>query len=276
MEDVRGEEASLHRKSLSGAIVIYNFGRNVREEERKGEFPVARNVLVIIPAYNEEKSVAYVIQKIRSAVPAADILVVNDGSTDSTSEVARKAGAQVIDLPFNLGIGGGMQTGYLYAYRKGYEAAVQIDADGQHNPDDLPRLLALLEKGEADLILGSRYVEKTGYRSTWTRRLGMVILARMVSLIIGKPVYDTTSGYRVVNRKVMRLFAENYPTDYPEVEALVLVHMHGYKILEVPVEMEERQAGRSSITPLKSVYYMVKVGLALVMNVLRKPTMMKP
>ncbi|GIM45592.1 glycosyl transferase family 2 [Collibacillus ludicampi] len=236
---------------------------------------MSKKVLVIIPAYNEEKSVGHVIQKIRRAVPSVDVLVVNDGSTDATSQVARQAGAQVVDLPFNLGIGGGMQTGYLYAYRNGYDAAVQIDADGQHDPADLPRLLTHLEKGEADLILGSRYVEKTRYRSTWTRRIGMIILSKMVSLIIGKPVYDTTSGYRVVNRNVMRLFAQNYPTDYPEVEALVLVHLNGYKIREVPVEMEERKAGRSSITPLKSVYYMVKVGLALVMNVLRKPTITK-
>lgn len=233
-------------------------------------------VLVIIPAYNEEKSVAQVIRKIHNSVPEADILVVNDGSTDATSQVARQAGAQVVDLPFNLGIGGGMQTGYLYAYRKGYHVAVQIDADGQHNPADLPKLLEQLEKGEADLILGSRYVEKTQYRSTWTRRLGMIILSGMVSLIIGKPVHDTTSGYRVVNRDVMRLFAYNYPIDYPEVEALVLVHQHGFRIREIPVEMRERQAGRSSITPLKSAYYMIKVGLALFMNVLRKPPMMKP
>lgn len=232
---------------------------------------MSNKVLVIIPAYNEEKSVGQVVRHVQKAVPFADVLVVNDGSTDATAKVARQAGARVLELPFNLGIGGGMQAGYQYAYRHGYDLAVQIDADGQHNPDDLPRLLYEQERSGADLILGSRYVQKTGYRSPWTRRLGMIILAGMVSSITGQKLYDTTSGYRVVNRSVMRLFAHHYPTDYPEVEALVLVHRNGFRIREVPVEMEKRKAGRSSITPFKSLYYMVKVSLALAMNVLRKP-----
>ncbi|ATY86168.1 glycosyl transferase family 2 [Kyrpidia spormannii] len=228
-------------------------------------------VLVIIPAYNEEKTVGQVVRRALGALEGVDVLVVDDGSRDATADVARRAGARVLRLPFNLGIGGAMQTGYRYAWRHGYDVAVQVDADGQHNPEDLPQLLRELWRGRADLIVGSRYVEETGYRSSRARRAGMIVLARLVSGILHQAVYDTTSGYRVVNREGIRLFAEQYPADYPEVEALVLAHYHGLCIREVAVKMEERKAGRSSITPLRSAYYMIKVILALMMNVLRRP-----
>ncbi|MDI3328378.1 MAG: glycosyltransferase family 2 protein [Alicyclobacillaceae bacterium] len=229
------------------------------------------DTLVIIPAYNEERTVGEVIRSVREHVPDADIIVVNDGSCDRTAEVAAEAGAAVLNLPFNVGIGGGMQTGYLYAREKGYQYAVQIDADGQHDPADLPRLLKHAKNGEGDMILGSRYVRRTDYRSTRMRRLGMIFFSRLVTWIIGQSVKDTTSGYRVVNRRLIELFSREYPADYPEVEAIVLLKRHGYTLLEVPTAMRERQAGSSSITPFKSVYYMVKVALALVMNVLRHP-----
>lgn len=232
---------------------------------------MASDTLVIIPAYNEEKSIAAVIHLIRSHVPDVDIVVVNDGSKDRTAEVAANNGVTVLDLPYNVGIGGGMQTGYLYAFTKGYQYAVQIDADGQHDPADLPRLLRHARQGEGDMILGSRYIEATNYKSTLMRRVGMIFFSNLVGLLTGQKVRDTTSGYRVVNRKVIKMFSDYYPTDYPEVEAIVYLKRLGFSILEVPTEMQERQAGSSSITPLKSAYYMIKVALALFMNALRYP-----
>lgn len=227
------------------------------------------DTLVIIPAYNEENSIAHVIRAIHQHVPDADIVVVNDGSRDRTAEVAAQAGAIVLNMPFNVGIGGGMQTGYLYAHKNGYQYAVQIDADGQHDPADLPRLLKHAKEGGGDMILGSRYVARTQYKSTFMRRVGMIFFSGLVTWFAGQPVKDTTSGYRVVNKKLIDLFSHYYPADYPEVEAIVYLKRQGYTLLEVPTEMRERQAGSSSITPLKSVYYMIKVALALIMNVLR-------
>lgn len=229
------------------------------------------DTLVIIPAYNEEASIAHVIRSIRQHAPDADIVVVNDGSRDRTAEVAEQAGATVLNLPFNVGIGGGMQTGYLYAHKKGYQYAVQIDADGQHDPADLPRLLRHAKNGDGDMILGSRYVERTAYKSSFMRRIGMIFFSGLVTVFAGQAVKDTTSGYRVVNKRLIDLFSSYYPVDYPEVEAIVYLKRQGYTLLEVPTEMRERQAGTSSITPLKSAYYMIKVALALFMNVLRYP-----
>ncbi len=229
-------------------------------------------VLVIIPAYNEEKTVGQVIHSIFAASSDVDVLVVSDGSRDRTESEARKAGAAVITLADNLGIGGAMQTGYRYAVKQGYDYAVQIDADGQHDPADLPRLLAEARKQDANMIIGSRYVAKTGYQSSRSRRIGMIVLSGFVQLAVGYPVKDTTSGYRVADRRVIQLFREYYPLDYPEVEALVLLHRHHIKVREVPVEMHARQAGQSSITMLKSVYYMFKVTLAIGLEVLRKQT----
>ncbi len=228
--------------------------------------------LIIIPAYNEESSVGQVVHSIFASVSGVDVLVVSDGSRDNTVSVAKQAGAFVISLPVNLGIGGAMQTGYRYAAEQGYEYAVQVDADGQHDPVDLPRLLAEAKKMEANLIIGSRYVAKTGYQSTHARRLGMILLSGFVQMAVGYPVKDTTSGYRVADRRVIELFSAYYPLDYPEVEVLVLLHRHHIKVREVSVEMRERQAGHSSITTLKSIYYMFKVTLAIGLEVLRIQT----
>ena len=228
--------------------------------------------LIIIPAYNEEKTVGQVVRDIYSIISAVDVLVVSDGSTDATAKEAKAAGAFVIELPVNLGIGGAMQTGYRYAAEEEYEYAVQVDADGQHDPKDLPKLLAEAEKKDANLIIGSRYVAKTGYQSTYARRFGMIMFSGFVQMAVGYPVKDTTSGYRVADRRVIQLFRDYYPLDYPEVEVLVLLHRHHVKIKEVSVEMRERQAGRSSITMLKSVYYMFKVSLAIGIEVLRIQT----
>lgn len=223
--------------------------------------------LIIIPAYNEERSIGEVIREIRTHVPSADILVINDGSRDRTEEVVRRTGANIITMPFNVGIGAGMQTGYLYAYRNDYDYAVQIDADGQHRPEELPKLLE--EAKENDLVIGSRYINKTAYSSTVMRRVGMVFFSCLVSFLTRQKFTDTTSGYRVANRKVIEIYASYYPMDYPEVEAIVFLKYKGCKIIEVSTEMRERETGSSSITPIKSMYYMVKVTLALLMNVFR-------
>ncbi len=227
-----------------------------------------KRILVIIPAYNEERSLANVIAGIRK-FPRLDVVVVNDGSKDATSTVARAAGAKVIDLPFNLGIGGAVQTGYLFAFKNNYEVAAQIDGDGQHNPADLVKIINPVLRGEADMIVGSRFIESTGYKITWPRKIGMLIFSAVVSLVTGQSLKDTTSGYRAVNQRVIAFFAENYPTDYPEVEALVMLKKNGFTIKEVPVTMAPREHGQSSITPLRSVYYMCKVLLAILMNTLR-------
>ncbi|HHW48132.1 MAG TPA: glycosyltransferase family 2 protein [Clostridiaceae bacterium] len=226
-------------------------------------------ILVIIPAYNEEASIGAVISQIKHSTPEADIVVVNDGSKDNTSSRAREAGAVVIDLPFNLGIGGAMQTGYKYAAQNNYDIAVQVDGDGQHDPSYIKTLMQPVLENRADMAIGSRYVSKTGYKSPLLRRTGMLFFSTLVSLLTGQHVKDTTSGFRVVNKKIIKFFAENYPTDYPEVDVLVRLHRKNFRIIEIPVEMHERQGGKSSITAIRSIYYMIKVSLSLIIGSIR-------
>jgi glycosyltransferase involved in cell wall biosynthesis len=230
---------------------------------------VGPRILIIIPAYNEEKSIGVVVKSILCNCPGVTVLVVDDGSMDYTALQAKAAGAKVISLPQNLGIGGAMQTGYLYAFYNDFDIAIQIDADGQHKSEELSKLLEPLKNNEADLVLGSRYIEKTTFKSTLGRRIGMVVLSTLVSVLARQRIYDTTSGFRGVNAKVIKLFAKEYSTDYPEVDSLVLVRKNGLRIKEVPVEMEQRLAGKSSITPMKSAYYMTKVSLALFIRSMR-------
>ncbi len=234
-----------------------------------------KRLLVIIPAFNEAGSVGKVISSVRKALPEADILVVNDGSKDRTSEVAREEGVVVIDHPYNMGIGATMQTGYRYAFSRGYDVAVQIDADGQHPPQQVRTLLEPLLEGRADIVVGSRFMIPGTYRQSLARRVGKSIFSMIISSIVGQRLTDTTSGFRAVNRDVMAFYANGYPEDYPEVEALVLLHKMGYKISEVPVEMKRRMAGVSSITFFKGVYYMVKVLLAVFVDVLKKAERMR-
>jgi len=226
-------------------------------------------VLIIIPAFNEEASIESVVSSIRQNVPEAEILVVSDGSTDKTSEKACLAGADVAELPFNLGIGGAMQTGYLYAKEKGFDIAVQVDADGQHDPKFIRTLIQPVIMGEADMCIGSRYMGKTNYKSSFLRRAGMVFFSALVRTITGNSYKDTTSGFRAVNSRIIDYFAKTYPVDYPEVDVLVKLHKKGFRISEVPVEMRKRYAGRSSITPARSVYYMLKVSLSVVLGSLK-------
>ncbi|MGZ8693851.1 MAG: glycosyltransferase family 2 protein [Gaiellaceae bacterium] len=225
---------------------------------------------VIVPAYNEEGSVARVIAEIRAFDPGLEIVVVDDGSTDETARVAREAGARVLRLPFNVGIGGAVQTGQQYARDHGFDIAIQIDGDGQHDASELPKLLGPIVRDEADLVVGTRFVGDSGYMPPKSRRLGIIILAKVVSWIVGQRVTDPTSGFRAVNRRALELFAGDYPHDYPEVEATVLVHHHHLRMVEVPVLMRERTAGSSSITMFYSAVYMGKVLVALFVGLFRR------
>jgi hypothetical protein len=227
--------------------------------------------LAIVPAFNESGSIGDVIDEIRASDPTLDVLVVDDGSADDTCEVAARHGAEVVRLPFNLGIGGAVQTGFRYAAGLGYELVVRVDGDGQHDPAQIGLLTPPVLADEADICVGSRFAGPGGYRSSATRRLGIRLLARTVSLLTGQKLTDTTSGFQVLNRRAIELFADDYPHDYPEVEAAVMLHKHGLRLVEVPVTMRERATGVSSITALRSVYYMVKVLLAVLVGMLRRP-----
>ncbi len=220
-------------------------------------------LLAIVPAFNEQHLVGQVVDEIRAAWPSADVMVVDDGSRDETAARASAAGARVLRMPFNVGISGAVQAGYKLAWEEGYDAAVQIDGDGQHPADQLPLLLDELHSTDANLVIGSRFARKRGYRSTRSRRGGILLLSWLVSRIAGRRLSDTTSGFRVADRDTIELFAAHYPPDYPEVESIVLASRLGLKVTEVSVEMRQRRAGQSSITPIRSAYYMVKVLLGI-------------
>lgn len=222
--------------------------------------------LVIIPAFNEEQNIKCVVDSINSSGLDVDIVVVNDGSRDDTSRVAREAGARVIDLPINLGIGGAVQAGFLYAYQMDYDAAIQVDGDGQHDVKDLSKLIIAIENEEADVIIGSRFVEKSDYKPSIARNLGINFFSKLVSILIRYRVTDTTSGYRCINKKAISLFAQYYPMDYPEVEAIVYAHKMGLRIKEIPVDMNPRLSGKSSISLLNGLYYLIKVTVMLLVT----------
>jgi glycosyltransferase involved in cell wall biosynthesis len=226
--------------------------------------------LVIIPALNEQDSIAHVIGLIHEHAPWADVAVINDGSTDRTGAIAEECGARVLHMPHNVGIGAAVQTGMIFAERYGYEVTVQNDGDGQHDPREIPLLVSDLVTSGADVVIGSRYIEDRGYITPPIRRLGIVILARVISLVTGQKFSDPTSGFRASNRRTIRLCAALYPHDYPEPEAVVILHRAGLKLREIPVTMNPRYGGKSSITPIKSGLYMVKVLLAIIVDLLRQ------
>ena len=220
-------------------------------------------VLIIIPAYNEEESIAEVVGRLTSQRSAYDYLIINDGSRDSTLEICEEQHFQYLNLPINLGIGGPVQTGYVYARRNGYDIAVQMDGDGQHDIAYLEDMLKPILEDEADIVIGSRFLEKEGFQSSRIRRVGIKFLSFLIRLTTGKKLMDVTSGFRAVNKRFINIYANDYPTDYPEPEAIVTAIMNRGRIMEVPVQMREREGGSSSITFGRSMYYMIKVTLAI-------------
>ena len=221
-------------------------------------------VLIIIPAYNESGNIERVVDHIVKYYPEYDYIVINDGSKDNTRDICRDRGYQYLNLSINLGIGGAVQTGYKYAKDKDYDVAVQIDGDGQHDIAYLERMIKILQKKEADIVIGSRFIEKEGFQSSAARRIGIKILSGLIFLCTGYRIKDVTSGFRAVNKKFIEIYSKNYPNDYPEPEAIVSAVMHRGVIKEYPVIMRERERGKSSINFLKSVYYMIKVTLAII------------
>jgi glycosyltransferase involved in cell wall biosynthesis len=227
--------------------------------------------LAIVPARNEEEAVGRVVEELRAFDPELDVLVIDDGSEDGTAASAAAAGAAVVRLPFNLGIGGAVQTGFMYALAGDYDLAVRLDGDGQHDPAELPKLIEPVQRGDADIVVGSRFAaSRDSYRPPLARRAGIRFFAGLVSLLVRQRVTDTTSGFQALNRNGIRLFAADYPHDYPEVEATVMVIRHRLRLLEVPVQMREREHGSSSITALRSAYYALKVTLALFVGAFRR------
>lgn len=226
--------------------------------------------LVIIPAYNECASILNAVDDIRRHAPEFDYVVINDCSTDETLDICQKNGLNHINLSVNLGIGGAVQTGYIYACQQGYDTAVQFDGDGQHDATYLEMMAQKLVETDSGMVIGSRFIEKEGFQSSGLRRVGIWYFSQLIRLLSGKRVTDPTSGLRMVNKDVMRIYAGNYPKDYPEPESVMAILRMGKKVTEVPVIMRERKEGTSSIGGLRTVYYMIKVTLAILVERLRK------
>jgi glycosyltransferase involved in cell wall biosynthesis len=231
--------------------------------------PASPRVLIAIPAFGEEKAIGAVVSAVKERFPH-DVLVVNDGSSDGTSASARSAGAFVLDLPFNLGIGGAVQTAFLFARNRGYDVLVRLDGDGQHEADDIPGVLEPVLSGRADAAIGSRFLGNGMYRGSIPRIFGIRFFRALVNLFTGYRVTDPTSGFFAVNRRLIDFYARHYPSDYPEVDAYILMHRLQARAEEVPVRMYARAEGKSSITTFRSLYYMVKVTLSFLINRIRR------
>ena len=226
--------------------------------------------LIIIPAFNEESNIEKTVQSILRDAPDFDYVIINDCSTDKTREICEANGYNIVNLPINLGIGGAVQTGYKYGYENDYDMAVQVDGDGQHDPEFLKVMAEHLVQNNLDMVIGSRFIEKKGFQSSKTRRIGIVFFSKLIKILTGQLITDPTSGLRMIGRNAMTLFAIDYPRDYPEPESVVAVLRRNMKVAEIPVIMHERQGGVSSISLKKSVYYMVKVTLAIIIERIRK------
>jgi glycosyltransferase involved in cell wall biosynthesis len=236
------------------------------------------SILAVVPAYNEAGTVADVVRSLREHVPGLAVVVVDDGSTDDTAVNAMAAGAPVIRLPYNLGIGGAVQTGFQYALDHGYGYMVQVDGDGQHEAPELAKLVAAMRADpDVDVVCGSRFLtQEQRYQAPIGRRTGVRLFALALRLVIKSRVSDPTSGFRLYNRRAIAMFAREYPQDYPEVEAVLMMHHHRLKMIEVPVSMQLRRDGKSSITPMRSPYYVIKVSLALLVGLLRRSPVEEP
>ena len=226
--------------------------------------------LIIIPAYNEAENIVKTVEAIKEKAKGFDYIIINDCSTDRTKNICEENGYNVINLPINLGIGGAVQTGYKYAYNHDYDIAVQVDGDGQHDPLFLGVMAQYLEEHSAHMVIGSRFIEKKGFQSSRARRIGIVFFTKLIKIMTGATITDPTSGLRMVGRNVIELFSNDYPRDYPEPESVVAILRRHMKVIEIPVVMKEREGGVSSISLKKSVYYMIKVTLAILIERIRK------
>ena len=222
--------------------------------------------MLIIPAYNEAENIEHVVENLIKNFPQYDYVVVNDGSTDGTDKLCEEKGYELLNLPINLGIGGAVQTGYRYALKRDYDIAVQLDGDGQHDAAYVENIIKPLTDGRADVVIGSRFLKKEGFQSSGSRRAGINLLSVLIRLCTGKQIRDVTSGFRAVNRRFIEIYAKDYPSDYPEPEAIITAVMHRGRITEVPVVMKEREKGTSSINFRRAVYYMIKVTLAILVK----------
>jgi hypothetical protein len=229
-----------------------------------------KRCLVIVPVFNESGSIRKVIMRLRRALPGYDVLVIDDGSTDDTVWQVPE-GVPVVCLPFNLGIGGAMQTGYRYAALHGYDIAIQVDGDGQHRPSEVHRLVRCLEEDRFDLVVGSRFLQETRYKQSFVRKFGSLMLRRIIKALTGMDMTDCTSGFRAANRKVIQAFAHWYPEDYPEPEVILLLRRAGFRIGELAVKMRQRRTGRSSISLLTGLFYVLKVTICLLLDLIRDP-----
>lgn len=225
--------------------------------------------LIIIPAYNEEENIEKTVESILRDSTGFDYVVINDCSKDRTKQICEEKGYNVVNLPINLGIGGAVQTGYKYAVRNGYDMAVQVDGDGQHDPKFLAEMADYLEKNNLDMVIGSRFIEMEGFQSSGLRRVGIRFFTWLIKVMTGVKVTDPTSGLRMIGKNVLQIFAEDYPKDYPEPESVVAILRRNLKVEEIPVIMREREGGVSSISMKKSVYYMIKVTLAIIIERIR-------
>ncbi|AFM43274.1 glycosyl transferase [Desulfosporosinus acidiphilus SJ4] len=225
-----------------------------------------QRILAIVPALNEAGNIGSVVDNLKQVSSWLDVLVIDDGSTDQTAEVARTHGAKVISLPVNLGIGGAVQTGFIYAVKNHYDVALQVDGDGQHKAEEIQKLIEPILEEKADVTIGSRFLSKTAYKSSRSRRTGIYLLSKTIQSVVRKKFTDPTSGFRAYNQKALRMVSAHYSTDYPEPDAIVTLVKNRMRVIEVSVEMDARISGNSSITPFKSGYYMFKVSLAIILN----------
>jgi glycosyltransferase involved in cell wall biosynthesis len=226
-------------------------------------------LLILIPAYNEEGAIGGVVDEVRAVMPGVPILVVDDCSSDATIHKAHIAGAQVLPLPHHLGLGGAVQAGYKLAFELEYDYVIRVDGDGQHDPRDIPKMLETLEREKCEMVIGSRFVDGTGEHSGLLRAVGIVFFRAVLRPILGRPVRDPTSGFVGVNRTALSVFSRSFPLEYPEIEALVVLQRKRFRFVEVPCRMRPRRTGRSTITPFRSLYYMVHVLLGVFVNVLK-------
>ena len=225
-----------------------------------------KKILVLIPCYNEEENIVNTVERLKEQCPEVDFLVINDCSTDNSAALLQSRGYPFLDLPVNLGIGGGVQCGYLYAKRYGYDVTVQMDGDGQHDPAYLHEVVRPVLDGQCDMCIGSRFITREGFQTSFMRRVGIRFLSGLIHLLSGKRVLDVTSGFRATNASMTAYFAQHYASDYPEPEAILAASLAGFRVSEALVVMRERQGGVSSISSFRSVYYMVKVSLALIID----------